>query len=114
MRYGEDVGVVSAHSLAEVYSILTTLPVHPKISPSDAQQLIASNIFNVLEVVFLSDTDYVQVIEYLSAHGIVGGATYDAIILRAAINANVDQIITLNGKDFCRVYPELAGKIIAP
>lgn len=114
VKHGDDTGIVSAHSLAEVYSILTTLPVHPKISPGDAQQLIANNILNVLEVVVLSDVDYARVIEHLSALGIVGGATYDAVILRAAINADVDQIVTLNEKDFCRVYPELAGKIIAP
>ena len=114
VRHGDDIGVVSAHSLAEVYSILTTLPVYPKISPSDAQQLILANIINVLEVVFLSDTDYAQVIEHLSALGIVGGATYDAVILRAAINADVDQVVTLNEKDFRRIYPDLADKIITP
>jgi predicted nucleic acid-binding protein len=37
---GPDHGFVAAHSLAEVYSILTTLPVQPKISPNDAHQLI--------------------------------------------------------------------------
>ena len=114
VTHGTDAGLVAAHSLAEVYAILTTLPVQPQISPSDAHQLINRNILNVLEVVFLSDVDYAQVIEHLSALGIVGGATYDALILHAAVKANVDRVVTLNEKDFRRVYPELADKIVSP
>ena len=112
--HGTDVGVVAAHSLAEVYAILTTLPVQPQISPSDAHQLIKRGILNVREVVSLSDVDYAQVIEHLSALGIVGGATYDALILRAAVNANVDQVVTFNEKDFRRVYPDFVDKIVSP
>ena len=44
----------------------------------------------------------------------VGGATYDALIIHAALKANADQILTLNTRDFRRVYPELADKIVAP
>lgn len=111
---GPDKGLVAAHSLAELYAILTTLPVHPPISPSDAKRLIQHNIAEKLEIVFLSDQDYIQVIEYLAALGIIGGATYDALILRAAANAKADLVVTLNEKDFQRVYPNLADKIVAP
>ena len=111
---GEDEGVVSAHSLAELYAILTSLPIRPMISASDAREMIIRNVVNVFEVVALSDADYVQVIEHLASLGIVGGVTYDALILRAAIKADVDQVVTLNEKDFRRVYPELADKIVAP
>ncbi len=111
---GADEGLVAAHSLAELYSILTTLPVQPRISPSDARQLIQSDVVNAFEIVPLSSDDYSKVIEHLSALGIVGGATYDALILYAAANANVDLVVTLNEKDFHRVYPDLADKIVAP
>jgi predicted nucleic acid-binding protein len=49
---GSDSVLVAAHSLAELYAILTTLPVEPRISPTDAQQLIKRNIIDLLEVVF--------------------------------------------------------------
>ena len=62
----------------------------------------------------MSDQDYIQVIEHLATLGIVGGATYDALILCAAANAKADFIVTLNGRDFRRIYPDLADKIIAP
>ena len=111
---GTDKGLVAAHSLAELYAILTTLPVQPPISASDAQQLIQQNVAEKLEIVPLSSQDYLQVVEQLSEIGIVGGATYDALILRAAANAKVDLVVTLNEKDFRRVYPSLADKVVAP
>jgi len=111
---GTDQGLVAAHSVAELYSILTTLPVQPRISSADARELIQRNIVQALEIISLSSDDYVKVIEHLSALGILGGATYDALILHAAVKANVDLVVTLNEKDFRRVYPELADKIVAP
>ena len=114
MKNGTDTGVVAAHSLVELYAILTTLPVQPRIPPSVAQQLIQHNVLDTFEVAFLSDEEYVDVLKHLSALGIIGGATYDALILHAASKANVEQIITLNPKDFRRVYPSLADKIITP
>ncbi|RME71261.1 MAG: PIN domain-containing protein [Chloroflexi bacterium] len=111
---GPDTGFVAAHSLAELYAILTTLPVQPRISPTDALELLKHNIIDTLKVVFLSDHDYIEVIEHLSTLGVVGGSTYDALILRTAVNTNVEQVVTLNEKDFRRVYPELADRIISP
>ncbi len=111
---GTDTGVVAAHSIAELYSILTTLPVNPPISASDAEQLIQKNVAEKLEIVSLTSEDYLQVVDQLAEIGIVGGATYDALILRAAENAKVDLVVTLNEKDFRRVNPNLADKVVAP
>ena len=109
-----DTGLVAAHSLAELYAILTTLPVEPRILPSIALELIKHNVLDVLEVVFLSGDDYAALITRLAGLGIIGGATYDALILHAASKANVNQVVTLNEKDFRRVYPELADRIVSP
>ena len=46
--------------------------------------------------------------------GIIGGATYDALILCAAAKAHADQVVKLNTKDFQRVYPDLAEMIVSP
>jgi predicted nucleic acid-binding protein len=56
----------------------------------------------------------VSLLDHLAAHHITGAATYDAMLLHAAAKANVDQIVTLNERDFRRVYPALASKIVAP
>ena len=114
VRDGADVGLVAAHSLAELYAILTTLPVQPRISPAVARQLIGHNILGVCEVVPLSGEDYAAVIDHLSGLGIIGGATYDALILHAASKAMADRVVTLNEQDFRRVYPDLADRIASP
>ncbi len=111
---GSDQGFISAHTLAEVYSALTTLPIHPLLSPVEARRLIQENVIDKFEIIALTSTDYTELIEHLSGLDIIGGATYDAIHLRAAAKAEVDQVVTLNAKDFRRVYPALADKIIAP
>ncbi|MBM3181229.1 MAG: type II toxin-antitoxin system VapC family toxin [Chloroflexi bacterium] len=111
---GADEGVIAAHSLAELYSILTTLPVQPRISPDEARRLIQHNVIQKFDVITLTSQDYTEVIELLAEIGIIGGATYDALILRAAAIAKVDLVVTLNERDFRRVYPDLADKIVAP
>lgn len=114
IKAGADSGVVAAHSLAELYAILTTLPLQPRISPMDARRLIERNVLAVCEVVSLSETDYAEVVSHLASTGIHGGATYDALILHTATKVEVEKIITLNEKDFRRVYPSLSDKIAAP
>jgi predicted nucleic acid-binding protein len=112
--HGTHTGFVAAHSIAELYAILTALPVHPRISPSAAQQLIQHNVLDVCTVISLSDADYAAIIHHLSDQDIVGGVTYDALIVYAASKAKVDLLLTLNEKDFRRIYPDYADKIVAP
>jgi predicted nucleic acid-binding protein len=114
VKDGTDNGVVAAHSLAELYAVLTTLPIRPLIRPTTAQQLIKRNVLDIFEVVYLSDEDYTAVIDHLSSLGIVGGATYDALILHAALKTDVEQVVTLNEKDFRRIHPGLADRIVSP
>jgi len=109
-----DTGVVAVHSIAELYAILTTLPVHPRIPPSIARHLIRQNVLDSCEIVSLSKRDYIAIIDHLSESGIVGGVTYDALILYTALKVNADRVITLNEKDFQRIYPDLADRIAAP
>ena len=109
-----DTGLIAAHTLAELYAILTRLPVNPRISPALALQLIRSNVLVTCTVVALADADYVTVLDHLARLGIAGGAVYDALLLHTAWKAGVDQVVTLNAHDFRRVYPALADKIVAP
>ena len=62
----------------------------------------------------LPSEDYAAVIDQLSDTGIIGGATYDALILHAAAKTDADQVVTLNTRDFQRVYPDLADRIVSP
>jgi predicted nucleic acid-binding protein len=114
VKGASDLGVVAAHSIAELYAVLTTLPVHPQISPSIARCLIEQNVLDSCEIVSLSQEDYIAIIDHLSESGIVGGVTYDALILYAALKVNADRVITLNEKDFQRIYTEIADRVVTP
>ncbi|HEW98576.1 MAG: VapC toxin family PIN domain ribonuclease [Candidatus Parabeggiatoa sp. nov. 3] len=82
IKKGIDKGVVSAHSLAELYNILTIFPAKPRrISAQEAQQLIQQNVLDVFEVITLSEQDYMSVIKHLSESGIIGGVIYDALMV---------------------------------
>jgi len=103
---------VTAHSVAEVYAILTRLPLQSRISPRLAQHLIKQNILDVCELVALTHSEYQTLIDHLATANIQGGATYDALILHTAAKAAIDQIATFNIDDFRRVYPSLAAKMV--
>jgi predicted nucleic acid-binding protein len=54
-------GYLSTHTLAELYSVLTRLPVRPPISPALAQRLIDENL-NLFVAIPLTADDYQQAI----------------------------------------------------
>lgn len=110
----EDTVLVAAHTIAELYAVLTTLPIRPSISPTAARELISRNISGSVEVVSLAGEDYFKLIDELSGQGIVGGVTYDAVIMQSARKANADQVITLNATDFGRISPDWTARIVTP
>ena len=97
----KDVGAfVSPHSLAEVYSVLTRTPFRPPISAAAAWEALSQDILAHVTVVPLLPEDYKSVLEHNAQAGIIGGATYDTLIIQAAREATVDYLITLNVKHF--------------
>jgi predicted nucleic acid-binding protein len=105
--------VVSAHSLAELYSVLTRLPRTPRISPTEALQLIQENIASHT-MVALSADDYRALIAELATVGVSGGAVYDGVIAKAAQLAKVDFLLTLNVGHFQRVWPTGTSRVVSP
>jgi predicted nucleic acid-binding protein len=105
--------VVSAHSLAELYAVLTRLPRTPRISPAEASELILENVASYT-VVALTGADYKKLIEDLAKIGVSGGAVYDAVIAQAAQLAKVDLLLTLNVNHFQRVWPAGASQVGSP
>jgi predicted nucleic acid-binding protein len=113
-RSGKLDAVVSAHTAAETFAVLSTMPLSPRIGPGLARQLVRENVLSVARVVALSARDYAAVIDELGDLGVPGGAVYDALIARAAVKAQADQLLTLNPKDFLRVWPGGAERIRTP
>jgi len=94
---------VSAHTILEVYSVLTSAPFKPKITAGIAKKLIETNIISIAKIIYLTDKDYFRIIKKMSNSNLTGGIVYDAIIVECALNSKVDQILTLNPKDFLRL-----------
>jgi predicted nucleic acid-binding protein len=107
-------GFISAHSLTEVYSVLTRTPFKPPIYPSEAWQIIEQMILPYMELVTLKPKEYQDVVRQCAANGWAGGRVHDAVHLRCALKAECDRVYTFNVKDFRALAPVgLAAKISA-
>jgi predicted nucleic acid-binding protein len=108
-------GWASTHSVAELFAVLTRMPVSPRIGPNMARRLIRDNVeASSLNLVALETSDYFAVFERMTEFGLAGGVIFDALILQSACKAQVDEIITLNEADFVRISSGLAIRIVAP
>jgi predicted nucleic acid-binding protein len=115
VQNGKDEGFVAAHSLAEMYAILTKLPAPYRHAPEQALLSIEENVLKHFKVTSLAGNDYAVLIRAAAVAGIQGGTIYDAVLLRSAEKSNPDRIFTLNLKHFLAVAPKNFGlKLSAP
>jgi predicted nucleic acid-binding protein len=105
--------VISVHTIAELYAVLTRMPSRPRITGDTAVQFIA-DILTAARPVSLSARDYQDLIALLAQSGLIGGVIYDGVIAKAAANEGVDYLLTLNKPDFERVWPAGAARIVSP
>ena len=106
--------IISCHTLAELYAVLTTLPVSPRISPEMAWRLINENIKNTAVAPALDSEDYIETIRQLKDGMFSGGIVYDALILRAAVKTGAEALLTLNAADFKRLKLGELPSVIEP
>jgi predicted nucleic acid-binding protein len=104
----------SAHSLAEVYAVLTRIPMSPPITPEVAGKLIHENVVSAAKLLALTADEYVALVDGLIDKSLAGGAVYDAVIAKVAEAAKVDLLVTLNVGHFQRVWPTEAARIVSP
>lgn len=113
-RRGDVELAASTHTLAELYGVLTTLPVRPRIGPEMARRLIRHNVESLASVVDLGTTDYQAVLDSQSSLGLAGGTVYDALAAHAARKSGADRLLTLNEADFRRVWPDAGDRVGTP
>ena len=106
--------IVSSHTLAELYAVLSALPVAPRISPNAAWRLIHENVERTARVVSLSPKEYGSLIRTCSDLGLSGGIVYDALIAEAARKSKAERILTLNTRHFRRVWQGSENALIEP
>jgi predicted nucleic acid-binding protein len=105
--------VLSAHTLAEFYSILTRYPKNA-VSPLTANALVQDTLVKHAEVIPLSTNDYLNVLKSIADRQLTGGTVFDALIIEVAKISKVDRIVTFNLKHFLKVWPEGASIILSP
>lgn len=87
------------------FAVLSSYPVRARISPALAARLVRENVAKAADVIALDGADYAGAIGALADLSLGGGAIYDALIAQAAQKAAVDRLLTLNPRDFLRVWP---------
>lgn len=111
----KDEGFVSAHSLAEMYSVLTNLPPPYRHTPEQALLTIEENVLKHFKTVALIGNEYAVLIREAVGFQIQGGKIYDSVLLKAARKADVNRIYTLNLKHFQGIAsPDIKGKLSEP
>jgi predicted nucleic acid-binding protein len=113
-RRGTLAYLVAAHSLAELYAVLSSYPTRPRLTPGVAARLVHDNVAAVANVVPLTAADYASVVRTVAELGLSGGVVYDALVVQAARKANAERLLTLHPRDFLRVWPEGAEIVVAP
>ncbi|MCF8240122.1 MAG: PIN domain-containing protein [Melioribacteraceae bacterium] len=94
---------VSSHTILEIYSVLTSAPFKPRITPQIAKKLIENNIINLAKIIYLTDKEYFRLVVKMTSSNFSGGIVYDALIVECALKAKTDEIFTLNSKDFIKL-----------
>ena len=114
VRNKEIVGLVSDHTLAEAYAVLTRAPFTPPIYPAEAWKLLSENVLPFFEIVSLTPTMYRETIQECSESGWIGGRVYDALHLHCAKKASCDRIYTFNVRHFRQLASDWVERIAAP
>lgn len=112
-RCSLDIASCASHSLAEVYSTLTRLPLPHRATPDQAVEFLDS-IHSRFRLISLEGDDYLAAIRVAAANRISGGAIYDALIARCAVQAGVDRIFTWNIRHYQLLGTEVAKRIDRP
>jgi predicted nucleic acid-binding protein len=115
VKSGSDRGFIAAHSIAEVFAVLTRLPGSDQVPPGLAWTLISENLIKGFSIVTLSAKEYGKAVEKASLLNVQGGKIYDALLLAAAGKSRADRIYTFNVSHFQSIAtPEMVAKIVAP
>jgi predicted nucleic acid-binding protein len=101
------------HSLAEVYAVMTALPVKPMIPPEQAL-LFVQEVRDRLTLVSLHEEEYFATLQKAAERGFTSGRVYDALLLACAAKVKAQTIYTWNLKHYQVIAPHLAMRIHTP
>ena len=111
---GEIDGIVSSHTLSEVYKVITGMNRRPRYTASQVMRIISDRVLPFFDIVTLEADEHIAAMEQLVRLDITGGTIYDGLIAYAAFKANAEQIVTFNQSHFRRVSAGLPLRIVVP
>lgn len=91
--------VISAHSLAETYAVLTQLPAPHRLRSADAIDLIERN-WRDTPTVHLTGAEVWSALREAQSRTVIGGQMYDVLIALAALKAEASTIVTWNVRHY--------------
>jgi predicted nucleic acid-binding protein len=103
----------AVHTLAEVYAVMTRLPVRTMLTPEQVM-LFIQEIRERLTIITLDERDYYSTLQEVAERGLPGGRIYDALLLRCAIKAKAETLYTWNLKHFEHSTHAFPGKVKTP
>jgi predicted nucleic acid-binding protein len=99
---GDLKGSISAHTLAETFSVLTSYPGNPPLSLLQARQTLYEKVKKIFKIVPLTAVDYELATDLCIERNLRGGVIYDALIGQSAIKVKAKALVTWNLKHFER------------
>ena len=112
-RYGRNDACCGAHSLVEVYSVLTRMPGKYRIS-GEQGMLFVGSIRERLTVVGLTPDEYFSMLQENAALGIAGGAIYDALLAGCALKSGAEKLFTWNVRHYEQFGSKVASRLQTP
>jgi predicted nucleic acid-binding protein len=103
--------VAAQHAVLEAYAVLTRLPGELRVTPSEARDLLTGTVKANMPVAEQPEGIW-GILDKLVDASVVGGRSYDALILLALQAFGVEALATLNPSHFRDLAPGL--RIIDP
>lgn len=94
----------AAHSVAELYAIMTRLPVRPRITPEQGL-LFVENVRDHFSVVTLSAAEQFEAAAEAARRGLSGAKVYDLLTIKCAAKAGAERVYALHLPEFMRIAP---------
>lgn len=107
------VRTASWHAYAEVWAVLTTLPIEPRIT-GDVASAVLERLRRTVDFVVPRSATYPAAVARCNARGLRSGAVYDALHLVTAETEGADLLLTFNIEDFLRLAEPDGPRILAP
>lgn len=104
---------ISAHTLAELYNVLTILPLPLRVTPRDAVVVVETFLIRLKPVSLLAE-EYLETMRKAANLGQSGGMIYDALHIACARKIKAERIYTWNVRHFRSLAEDLSDRIVSP